>query len=153
MFIDDLSVIDVHTTASYCTAKVNSQGCSAAMSSTGVPDVTPAGAFTIRATNALNQKNGILFYGTSGRHAGPYVGGTLCVKAPLRRTTPTSSGGNVGPDDCSGVLSIDFNAYLAGGSAPELGAGSTVDAQWWYRDPVDPYRAGLSDGLEFTILP
>jgi hypothetical protein len=153
MFLDDLSVVDVQPTTAYCTPKVNSQGCVARMSSTGVPDLTPSGAFAIRADGVLNQKSGLLFYGLNGRHAGPYVGGTLCVKAPLRRTQVGSSGGNVGPDDCSGVLTLDFNAYLAGGADPALGAGAVVDSQWWYRDPVDPHRAGLSDGLEFTVLP
>jgi hypothetical protein len=152
-FVDDLSIVDVQPTTAYCTAKINSQGCAASMSTTGVPDLTAPAPFTIRATQVLNQKNGLLFYGLAGRHNAPFLGGTLCVKQPVRRTAIQSSGGNAPPDDCSGVLTFDFNSWAQSGADPALVAGAQVDAQYWYRDPADPFRTGLSNGVEFTLLP
>jgi hypothetical protein len=66
---------------------------------------------------------------------------------------PTNSNGNPLPEDCSGTLAIDFNAWLRGGFDPMLSAGQRINGQFWYRDPADPFRAGLSGGVEFAVLP
>jgi hypothetical protein len=94
-----------------------------------------------------------LFYGTGGPASSPFQGGTLCVLAPIRRTASQSSGGTIGPDDCSGTFSYDFNALLRSGSDNLLGAGSTVHAQWWSRDPADPFTTSLSGGIRFLVRP
>jgi hypothetical protein len=39
------------------------------------------------------------------------------------------------------------------GSDPSLTAGTTVDAQFWSRDPPSSFAVNLSDALEFTIDP
>jgi hypothetical protein len=153
-FVDDLSIVDVLPTTTYCTAKLNSQGCAATIAASGTPNVAGTGSFVLSCAQVLNQKNGLFFYGINGRHSGAFLGGTLCVKQPVRRTTIVSSGGNATPpDDCSGVLSLDFNAWIAAGHDPALTAGVDVDGQYWYRDPADPFRTGLSNGVEFTIVP
>ena len=135
----------------YCTAKMNSQGCTPAIGWTGAPSSSSARPFTIEAALVLNNKNGILFYGTSGSAALPFQGGTLCAALPVVRTPAQPSGGNPPPDDCSGSFSFDFNAWMQGDNDPQLGPGVRVSAQYWYRDPAASFTTGLTDALEFTI--
>src|SRR6185295_10948986 len=56
----------------YCTAKVNSLGCVPAIGFTGTPSKTFGTAFHITATNVLNGKDGLLFYGWNGQLANPF---------------------------------------------------------------------------------
>lgn len=136
--------------STYCTAKVNSQNCTPLISTSGVASLTIADDFHVTATNVINQKFGILFWGESA-HSAPFMGGTLCVLPPLQRTAPQSSEGNLGPDDCSG--SYDFHlshTYMA--SAGML-PGDRVHAQYWSRDPAASSQVGLTDATAFDILP
>jgi hypothetical protein len=145
----------------YCTAKTNSLGCLPVIESSGAPSVSAASGFVVTGSNVRNQKTGLLLYGVSGRAAGAFQGGTLCVASPIRRSPAVNSGGAPLPaNDCSGVYSIDMNAFatgaLGGAPAPELlVAGSVVDCQWWGRDQgfPAPNNTTLSDGLEFTTCP
>jgi hypothetical protein len=134
-------------------AQVNTLGCSAQVGYAGTPSATHGSGFVVRATQLRNQKSGLLFYGTNGRTALPFYGGTLCIATPLVRTPLSSSGGNTGLDDCSGVLSFDFNAYLVSSGNPALVVGATVDAQFWSRDPGASSNTNLSNALEFPLLP
>ncbi|HVS19415.1 MAG TPA: FG-GAP-like repeat-containing protein [Planctomycetota bacterium] len=135
----------------YCTAKINSQGCTPAISWSGAPSASSGDSFTIQTSLVINSKAGILIYGTSGPDGVPFQGGTLCATSPITRTPGQSSGGNSPPDDCSGNLSFDFNAWVQSGIDPLLGAGVRVNAQHWYRDPTATFGSGLGDALEFTI--
>ena len=54
---------------------------------------------------------------------------------------------------CNGVLSEDFNAYIASGADPALAAGASVWIQAWSRDPGDPFGDSLSDALELVVHP
>jgi hypothetical protein len=123
----------------YCTAKTNSQGCVPQIFSSGSASATSAAAFTITGANVINQRSGLLFYGfASGSTI--FQGGTKCIGGTPKRSPLVDSGGNVGPDDCSGILSFDFNARYA---------------QWWYRDGADPqgFGTGLSNAVSFRICP
>jgi hypothetical protein len=136
----------------YCTAKVNSAGCTPSIHAVGFPAVgTPAG-FDISATELLDNKFGLLFYGKSGPFSFPFQGGTLCVMPPQSRTDTQSSGGGANPP-CDGFMSVDFNAYVATGADPGLVAGQTVWAQYWSRDPgfAPPDNTNLTDAVEFTL--
>lgn len=135
----------------YCTAKVSSVGCLPAISSTGSASSTAGTPFNINAQLILNNKNGLLFFGVTGRTSFPFQGGTLCVLPPIRRTGAQASGGSSSGSDCSGAFSTDFNAVVQSGVFPDLTAGVLIDAQYWYRDPASPSATGLTNAIEFGI--
>ncbi|HUR27202.1 MAG TPA: hypothetical protein VM509_03390, partial [Planctomycetota bacterium] len=143
----------------YCTAKTNSLGCLPAISFSGVPSASASSGFTISGSNVRNQKPGLLLYGFNGPAATPFQGGILCLVPPIRRCVGTSSGGTPLPaNDCSGVYTLDFNAFAAGalGGTPDpaLRVPSTaVDAQWWGRDPSfpPPNNSTLTDAVQFRL--
>lgn len=144
----------------YCVAKSNSVGCTPSIGfvSGDVASATNQGPFRVNATNMVNNKSCLLFYGVAGQAATPFQGGTLCVKSPIKRTPGTVTGGNPPPNDCSGAPVINMNAFAAGlGGGSPLPAltvpGTVVDCQWWGRDPgfVAPNNTQLSDGLEYTV--
>ncbi|HVS17348.1 MAG TPA: zinc-dependent metalloprotease, partial [Planctomycetota bacterium] len=107
----------------YCTPKVNSQLCVPSIGWNGHPTLIGLDDFVVAADQVLNNKVGIAIYGTSAASL-PFQGGTLCVGGQIERSDPLFSGGNVPPDDCSGVLTLPWtHADL---DAPGLGAGVTV---------------------------
>jgi hypothetical protein len=71
------------------------------------------------------------------------------VQAPTKRKPVTSSDG--GSAACDGVLSFDFNAWLASGSDAQVAGGSVVNGQSCFRDPAAASANGLSDAGEFTV--
>lgn len=137
----------------YCAAKTNSQGCVPAITTSGAPSLSSGAPFTVGAVNVLSQKFGLLVYGTASAFT-PFQGGTLCVSTP-RRIGSQNSGGNSGPIDCSGAFAFDFNAHARSGLDPALVVGTTVSAQWYYRDVQDPagFGSGLTDAVRFTLCP
>ncbi len=138
---------------SYCVAQVNTLGCSASYSVAGWPSASQPSGFLLSVSNLRNQKNGVPFYGLSGRASAPFNGGTLCVQPPLRRIAVLTSGGTFGSDDCSGSVTYDFNATIALGVDPGLVLGALVQTQYWSRDPgAAPSNTNLSNALEFCIL-
>ena len=148
------------TPVSYCTAKLASIGCSPTIGFSGVSSASAGSGFFINGTDFINNKNCLLFYGTSGQSAGAFQGGFLCVKTPIRRTPSTNTFGNPPPNDCTGVPALDFNLFAVGGLGgtplPALTVpGTTVNAQWWGRDPgfIAPNNTQLSNGLEFVVNP
>ena len=146
----------------YCVAKSNALGCVPAIGSLGVASATATSGHPVRSINNRNNKNGLLFYGVNGQANTPYQGGTLCVKTPIKRTPSTNSGGTPAPaNDCTGVYSLDMNAFAQGlipGGTPLAALtvpGTVVDCQWWGRDPgfPAPNNTSLSDGLEYVVGP
>jgi len=137
---------------SYCSAKVNSQGCTPQLDFTGTPSTSNAlRSFQLTASNLISNKPAVLNYG-HGRDNLPFLGGVLCVQAP-QPLAVLFTGGNPPPDDCSGTASFDLNPYLQSGTDPLLVAGATLHAQFWQRDPAHPdgSGAGHTAGLEITI--
>ncbi len=141
---------------SYCTSGVSANGCVPSMQWAGTPSASGATPFTISAAGVDGQRLGVLFYGASGRASSPWgaTSSFLCVKAPLQRTGQGSSGGTAGA--CDGVLSLDWNSYLAANPAA-LGApfqaGERVWIQGWYRDPPSVKTTALTSALEFLLCP
>jgi hypothetical protein len=136
----------------YCTAKINSQFCTPAIASNGVPSASSAAPFDISASLILNQKSGLLFYGYGTNNA-PFQGGIMCIQTPVRRTPPQGSGGSAVGNDCTGTMTYDFNARIQSGIDPQLQAGQFCAAQYYYRDPSDPFTTGLTNAVSFTICP
>jgi Tol biopolymer transport system component len=137
----------------YCTAKVNSQDCTPAILTSGTPQAGEASGFVISAENVINNKPGMFFYGLAGQQQAPFQNGYLCVRMPIVRLPLMSSGGNLPPDDCSGVYRLDFNTYMNSGADPRLVGGTSVDGQFWSRDPAlgSPFPTGLTGGIHFVI--
>ena len=138
--------------AAYCTAKVNSLGCTPAIGSTGQPSFSSAAPFTIEASMILNGRSGIMFYGY-GQQATPFQGGTMCVTAPVKRTPVQDSGGSTAGNDCTGVFSFEMNGRIQSGLDGALVPGAEVFAQFWSRDPQSPGTTNLTDALAFTVCP
>ena len=145
------------TVSVYCTAKVNALGCTPSIGAAGAASASAPAGFAVRATSVRNQKVGMLLYSLTGASAGPFQGGFLCLSPPIRRVPGVGSGGSPAGNDCSGVFTVDFNAFarglLGGTPDPALGApGTVVEAQWWGRDPgfPSPNNTTLSDALQFT---
>jgi hypothetical protein len=136
----------------YCTAKTNSQGCVPSMSWNGLPSASLDSPFVVQATNVLNNKSGLLFYGYAQASI-PFQGGVKCIPAPTKRTPIQNSGGNPPPDDCSGAYTFDFRARIQSGIDPNLVPGAAVYAQFWSRDPQSASTTGLTDAVCFTIQP
>jgi hypothetical protein len=134
------------------TPKTNSHGCAPHIAWSGTPSETSGAPFTISASNILDQKAGMLFYGYATRFA-PFQGGTIYVTAP-HRTAIQLSGGSPSPR-CTGAFAYDFNARIRSGIDPLLVAGRTITAQYYYRDPPDPagFGSGLTDAVRFAICP
>jgi uncharacterized delta-60 repeat protein len=140
----------------YCTAGTSSNGCTPALSAVGSASVALNSGFTLSASGVEGQRQGLLFYGMSGRRATPWGTGTsvLCVANPVQRMTIANSGGNLG--QCDGALSEDWRAWIA--SHPNalgqpLLAGRVFNAQAWYRDPPAPRGTSLTNGVEFLLRP
>ena len=137
----------------YCTAKVNSLGCTPSIGATGVSSATASSGFGVDTYNVVNNKPGIYIYGNSGRTAVPLSGGLRCVNTPLRQPFAITSGGNPPPNDCSGTYAFNFNAWMTRGPDHALVAGQTVWGQYWSRDPQSSFRVGLTSAVEFAIGP
>jgi hypothetical protein len=140
----------------YCTAGVSSAGCAARISSTGVASASAAAGFAIAVQGLEGQRQGLVFYGTTGRASVPWGASSslLCVKSPTQRSAPQNSGGVAG--NCDGVLSFDFNAFATanpGALGQPFAAGHVLQAQGWYRDPPSTKGTALSDALEFDLAP
>ena len=96
----------------YCTAKVNSLGCTTNIGSDGIPSARAEKGFTVFAKDVRNQMFGQLLYTLNGPNSTPFQGGTLCLALPIKRTPALSSGGsNLLLRDCSGGWRIDMSSF------------------------------------------
>ena len=141
----------------YCTAGTTTNGCSATIGASGTPSVSASSGFNVQVSGVEGQKQGLIFYGINGPTAAPWgSGGTsfLCVKSPTQRMGTQDSAGTLG--QCDGTLSEDWLAFVAAHptalGAP-YSAGTTVNAQGWFRDPPAVKTTNLSNGLEFVLQP
>jgi serine protease AprX len=142
----------------YCTAGNSASGCQATLSATGLASASATSGFTLMASGVEGAKDGLFFFGTNGRQANPWGSGTSfqCVTPPVIRAGLLSSTGT--PGACDGSFAQDLNAHWCGSCshpAKNPGAGAVVDAQLWYRDPMNTSNqtTSLSDAIEFNVCP
>ena len=136
--------------ATYCTGKLNSEGCVPFVGSNGTPSLTDPLPFEITGTDVVTNKVGVLIWTTVGRAAIPFNGGTLCILPPFRRTPIQFTGGTA---PCTGSFAFDFNALIQSGTDALLVLGAVIDAQYLYRDPQSSFGLGLTDAIEFGVCP
>lgn len=143
--------------STYCTSGTTTNGCVPIVAGLGTPSATAADGFTIVAANVEGQKQGIIFYGTTGQQATAWATGSnsfLCVKAPTQRMVTINSGGNA--NACNGTLATDWNYFMAN-TPSALGnprmIGQAFDAQAWFRDPPAVKTTNLSAAVHFTLGP
>jgi len=152
--VDDAFVVELQPTSSqvYCSALVNSQGCTPGIGASGTPSLTSAQPFTISCTSLINRQAAWLAYSVAPSQR-PFHGGVLCIERPLTVLSTHSSGGSASGFDCSGSYATDFNQRIQSGLDPRLVPGTLVCAQVFSRDPLAPGGYALSAGLAFTVQP
>jgi hypothetical protein len=133
----------------YCSAKINSLGCTPDMHWSGAPMANMTDGFVVSADNVLNNVFGVLIYSPNGPAFTPFQGGLLCLASPISRTGGQSSGGSPLPpaSNCSGNFKVQFNQVIASGQNPLLVPGAPVALQYWSRDPGDPFGSSLTDAI------
>ena len=139
------------TPSVYCQAKLNSAGCLPSIDWSGNPTLSGLDNLLVRATSVVNQQLGVQIWSLGSANV-PFQGGTLCLASPVVRAPAANSGGTPTPaHDCSGTLSFPWtHAYM--GTQGML-AGTSVFAQFWYRDPLSSFGTGLTNALSFTLCP
>jgi hypothetical protein len=141
--------------ASYCTAGLSASGCTAALSALGAPSASAATGFVVNAANVEGSRDGLFFFGTSGRIAQPWGNGSSfkCVASPTSRGGLLAAVGTTGA--CDGAFAQDINARWTQKPAQNPGAGAEVQVQLWYRDPQNTSNkpTSFSDALEFLVGP
>jgi hypothetical protein len=135
----------------YCTAKVNSLGCTPSISIAGSVSASAGSGAMLQAVNVLGHKYGLFVHSTAGAQAVAFHGGFFCVKPPRVSHPAAQSTGTSGV--CNGAFSEDFNAYIASGADPALVAGATVTLQNWSRDAGDAFGDSLTDATSVVICP
>ena len=137
--------------SSFCTGKLNSDGCVPSIGSIGQASATSASPFTVMGANLVAGKPSLLLLG-AGKNSLPFQGGVLCIASPIKRLGQQLSMG-VGP--CAGTLVFDMQAYIQSTANPLLFPGALACVQWWGRDQLDPagFGSSLSDGLFFGVAP
>jgi len=142
----------------YCTAGTSASGCQPGLSSWGTASASAGSGFRVTAIGSEGGKSGLFFFGANGGQANPWGNGTSyqCVAPPVKRGGLLY--GNGTPGACDGGFLQDLNALWCGACpkpSHNPGAGALVQAQLWYRDPLNTSNqtTSLSDALEFLVGP
>jgi len=139
----------------YCTAGTSASNCQASLSASGVASASAGSGFSLQATGVEGSKDGLFFTGTSGRQANPWGNGSSfqCVVPPVKRTGLLQAVGQAGA--CNGSFDQDLATVWATYPSKNPGAGTLVQAQLWYRDPLNTSNqtTSLSNAIEFAVCP
>ena len=133
----------------YCVAKLASPGCIPSIGWSGTPSLANSD-FTVFCSDVVSNQFGLMIWSRT-QVAVPLFGGTLCVGGNIRRTPITFSFG-LANGNCSGRLELSLDQAFMQSSGFQVG--DDIQAQWWFRDPFyQTEPVGLSNGLQFTVLP
>ena len=142
----------------YCVPATSASGCQPQIETSGSPSATAGEGFCVAASRLEGGKNGLMFYGVGGRQSMPWGSlasctGSQCVTPPVTRTPLQNSAGTL--TSCDGQLLEDLNQYWAANPGKNPGAGAVVQAQFWYRDALNPCPKGssMSEAVEFSVGP
>ena len=140
----------------YCAPGTSEKGCKALIEYAGSASATAKTGMDLRVTGVQGLKDGLFFFGTSGRMATSWGNGTsfMCVFPPVQRTPNITGTGT--KNKCDGVSTLDINALwcpTCPKPAINPGMGAVVQAQFWYRDPMNTSNqtTSLSDAIEFIV--
>jgi hypothetical protein len=156
-------VLDRSGPVPYCTAGTSASGCQASLSAAGVPSASSPSGFLLLASGVEGGKDGLFFFAANGRQAVAWGAGAACASVQCVQP-PVSRGGllaGTGPNgSCAGAFAYDLNARWTSRPGQNPGAGATVQAQLWYRDPQSACSGAsaaattsLSAAVEFVVLP
>ncbi len=135
----------------YCTAKVNSLGCTPGITYGGAASLSLGAGLAVVGVNVVPGENGLMIWSNTTASL-PFFGGTLCVGAPIKRTPVQSTSTNASYP-CTGQYYFQVSqAFMA---AEGLSAGQDFYAQFWSRDTgfAAPNNVGLTNGLQARIVP
>ncbi len=140
----------------YCTAGLTASGCQVVLVPSGTPSASQSSGFVVAAPGVEGDKDGMFFYGFSGRQANSWGSSSSvhCVTPPLLRTPVMTGTGTTGA--CDGALGRDFNAYWSSAPTGKVpAAGQKLWLQLWFRDPQNTSNqtTSFSDALEIAVGP
>ncbi len=121
----------------YGTPKTNSLGLQSTLSTSGRASLL-ANDLKLQASNLPPGSSCVLLSGTRAANL-PFLGGSLLLGGPLRRSALTSS-------DFTGSVEFSIPVQAAMVETRRF-------FQLWYQDPADPFGAGLSDALQIYFCP
>jgi hypothetical protein len=140
----------------FCTSGTSASGCQAKVWTVGIPSSTATSGFHLYAGCVEGGMDGIFYYGANGQQANQWGNGTSfrCVVPPTRRGGLMTGQGAA--TTCDGAFKLDLNArWCATCPKPNQnpGAGATMQAQLWYRDPnnTSNQTTSFSNAVEFTV--
>lgn len=137
----------------YCT-QVPVGGCDPVVVAGGLPSAGNLEDFEVLVVGAPNDREGIAYFSTNGRTSVPWktTSAFQCVQPPLQRAATLNSGAPF--NACFGQFRFDFNDWMEQNAAHAPPAGSQVQLQLWFHDPLGAGTSeGLSGALEFTVGP
>ena len=142
--------------ASYCTSGTSASGCQALLTASGTSSATAPSGFVLTAASTEGNKSGLVYFGTAQKLPASSIGNSSsfqCVTPPVKRTQLLTGGGTNG--NCDGTFNVDMNARWFSQPAQNPGAGATMFAQLWYRDPSNSSNqtTSRSDGVAWTVCP
>ena len=142
----------------YCPGGITASGCNAKISAIGSSSATAATGFALTAHDVQGSNSGtagLFFFASNGRQAQQWGNGTSfqCVTPPVFRSQVLNGGGSSG--NCDASMAIDLNARWTAKPFQAQGAGSTVQAQLWFRDPQNTSNqtTSLSNAIEWVVCP
>lgn len=135
----------------FCVSKLSSGGCVPSLEWTGIPSLSGAGSFVVRATRLPPNVSAYLVYGIEGRQE-PFEGGYSCVGGTIRELPARNSGGT-GP--CSGAVEFDLTSLIRSGTDAAMTPRAKVYCQVRFRDESDPagFGTGSTHALQFIVQP